>query len=100
VGFLGASAVFSWLHSSPSFGSAVATAATDPTKVLREWFFCLGFVSIGLESRVKDFVPYLRDGKPVALYVVGQSLNLALTLAMAYLAFEVLFPQVAVELSR
>ncbi|MFO0900902.1 MAG: putative sulfate exporter family transporter [Pirellulales bacterium] len=100
LGFLAASAVFSWLHASPAFGSAVATASTDPTKVLREWFFCLGFVSIGLESRAKDFLPYLRDGKPVALYVVGQTLNLALTLAMAYLAFNVLFPEAALELTK
>jgi uncharacterized membrane protein YadS len=100
LGFLAASAVFSWLHASPAFGSAVATAATDPTKVLREWFFCLGFVSIGLESRVKDFLPYLRDGKPVALYVVGQTLNLAMTLFMAWLAFKVLFPDAATELMK
>jgi uncharacterized membrane protein YadS len=100
LGFLAASALFSWLHASPAFGSAVATAATDPTKVLREWFFCLGFVSIGLESRVKDFVPYLRDGKAVALYAAGQALNLALTLAMAYLAFKVLFPEAALELAK
>jgi hypothetical protein len=97
---LAASAVFSWLHASPSFGSPVATAATDPTKVLREWFFCLGFVSIGLESRVKDFLPYLRDGKPVALYIVGQALNLVMTLFMAWLAFKVLFPDAAAELLK
>jgi hypothetical protein len=37
-------------------------------------------------------LPFFRSGKPMVLYVCGQTLNLILTLAMAYLMFEVLFP--------
>jgi hypothetical protein len=34
----------------------------------------------------------MEGGKPMLLYVVGQSFNLALTLLMAWLAFQVFFP--------
>jgi hypothetical protein len=36
-------------------------------------------------------LPYFRGGKPMVLYVCGQSLNILLTLLMAYLMFGVLF---------
>jgi hypothetical protein len=36
----------------------------------------------------------MEGGKPLLLYVIGQSFNLVLTLAMAWLAFSVLFPNV------
>ena len=57
------------------------------TEILRDWFFALAFVSIGLESNFRELAKYLRGGKPVLLYVCGQSLNLALTLLMAWLVF-------------
>ncbi|UCG53698.1 MAG: putative sulfate exporter family transporter, partial [Candidatus Latescibacterota bacterium] len=62
------------------------------TKVLRGWFFCLAFVSIGLESNFRDLVSRMEGGKPLALYVVGQTFNLILTLLVAWLAFIILFP--------
>jgi len=61
-------------------------------KVFRGWFFCLAFVAIGLESNFKDLASRMEGGKPMILYVVGQSFNLILTLLVAYLAFMVLFP--------
>jgi hypothetical protein len=61
------------------------------TKSLRGWFFCLAFASIGLESNFRDLVSRMEGGKPMVLYVVGQSFNLVLTLLVAYLAFMVLF---------
>jgi hypothetical protein len=36
----------------------------------------------------------LEGGKTLLLYIVGQSFNLILTLAMAWLAFSILFPDV------
>jgi hypothetical protein len=60
--------------------------------VLRGWFFCLAFVSIGLESNFRDLAGRMERGKPLVLYVIGQSFNLALTLFVAWLAFLVLFP--------
>jgi hypothetical protein len=46
---------------------------------------------IGLETKFSELAPYLKGGKPLVLYVCGQSLNLILTLIMAYLMFGVLF---------
>ncbi len=100
VGFVAASIVFSFVLP-PLFASlfegsglklvesAVLKAVTNP---LRGWFFCLAFVSIGLESNFKELASQMEGGKPMTLYVVGQSFNLILTLAVAWLAFIVLFP--------
>ena len=100
VGFVAASILFSFVLT-PLFGflfqgnglklveSGVIKTITNP---LRGWFFCLAFVSIGLESNFKELAKQMEGGKPMVLYVVGQSFNLVLTLAMAWLAFSVLFP--------
>ncbi len=100
VGFVAASVLFSFVLS-PLFAAlfegdgiklvekGVLKAVTNP---LRGWFFCLAFVSIGLESNFKELAAQMEGGKPMLLYVVGQSFNLLLTLAMAWLAFSVMFP--------
>ena len=67
----------------------VIKSVTNP---LRGWFFCLAFVSIGLESNFKELAKQMEGGKPMILYVVGQSFNLILTLFIAWLAFIVLVP--------
>jgi uncharacterized membrane protein YadS len=99
LGFIGASILFSFFLT-PLFGmlfegdglklveSGVIKAVTNP---LRGWFFCLAFVSIGLESNFRELAKYMEGGKPMVLYVVGQTFNLILTLFMAWLAFSVLF---------
>ena len=69
--------------------SGVIKAVTNP---LRGWFFCLAFVSIGLESNFKELGKQMEGGKPMILYVIGQSFNLILTLFIAWLAFSVFFP--------
>ena len=100
VGFVAASILFSFVLS-PLFGSlfngdglklvesSVLKTVTTP---LRGWFFCLAFVAIGLESNFKELAAQMEGGKPMVLYVVGQSFNLILTLGVAWLAFSVLFP--------
>jgi uncharacterized integral membrane protein (TIGR00698 family) len=102
VGFAAASILFSFVLA-PLFAalfegnglklveSSVIKAITNP---LRGWFFCLAFVSIGLESNFADMAKQMEGGKPLLLYVIGQSFNLILTLAMAWLAFSILFPNV------
>ncbi len=62
------------------------------TVPLRTWLFCLAFVSIGLETNFRELLPYLKGGKPLALYVIGQCLNLVLTFSMAWFCFTILFP--------
>jgi uncharacterized membrane protein YadS len=102
VGFVAASLLFSFVLV-PLFAalfegnglklveSSVIKAVTNP---LRGWFFCLAFVSIGLESNFKEMAQQLEGGKTMVLYIVGQSFNLVLTLLVAWLAFVVLFPNV------
>ncbi|MCB2213137.1 YeiH family protein [bacterium] len=96
VGFVAASLVFSFILV-PSMGlEAVEAEVLKPVTVkLRGWLFCMAFVSIGLESNFKELASQMAGGKPMILYVVGQSFNLILTLLMAWLAFGgVLFDKV------
>lgn len=86
IGFVGASLVFSFVLT-PSLGEARVAGALDLTSDVRGWLFCLAFVSIGLESSLRDLAGHVSGGRPVQLYATGQAFNLVLTLAAAYLAF-------------
>jgi uncharacterized membrane protein YadS len=95
LGFLAASLVCSWLHSSgPEQALWVEGATSGFTSKLRGWLFCAGFVCMGLQTNFRQLAPVLASGRPVLLYVIGQSLNLALTLALASLTFGWLFRRV------
>lgn len=92
LGFILASIGFSVLYETIAGGPELIDAMIgDSTKIIREWLFCLAFVSIGLETNFKQLMPYLRGGRPLILYVCGQCLNLLLTLLMAWLMFGVIF---------
>lgn len=95
IGFVGASIIYSFIVV-PMMGGdfrLVDAIIIEPfSSVFRSWFFCLAFVSIGLESNFRDLAGRMEGGKPMYLYVVGQSFNLILTLLVAWLAFIVLFP--------
>jgi uncharacterized membrane protein YadS len=94
LGFAAASIVFSFVLM-PLTGHENVSAVLGLSKVLRGWFFCLAFVSIGLESNFRELANQLVGGKPIYLYVVGQSFNLILTLLMAWIAFGgILFPAI------
>ena len=86
IGFLGASLLFSFVVL-PLLGPDVVGSATSFTKNLRGWFFTLAFASIGLESNCRELAAQLVGGKPIMLYIVGQSFNIVLTLLVAWLAF-------------
>jgi len=86
VGFLAASVVFSFVLT-PAIGDESVAGLLKVSKGLRGYFFCLAFVSIGMESSFRELRRQMAGGKPLVLYVVGQSFNLILTLIMAYLAF-------------
>jgi uncharacterized membrane protein YadS len=95
LGFVGASLLFSFVVlplNNGDFNLVESTYINPVTRTLRGWFFCLAFVSIGLESNFRDLVGRMEGGKPMVLYVVGQSFNLFLTLLVAWLAFMILFP--------
>ena len=95
LGFIGVSIVFSMIYA--SMGPDVGYALIDNgvlkglTKNVRGWFFCLAFVSIGLATNFRELKHYFKGGKPLILYVCGQSFNLCLTLLMAYIMFYVVF---------
>jgi uncharacterized membrane protein YadS len=100
LGFLAASLVFSFIESRGLEGEATVSAVTATSKLLRNWLFCLAFVSIGLETNFRELSRFFVGGKPLVLYVCGQTLNLALTLAMAWLMFTKVFPDAAAELAK
>ena len=95
LGFVLVSILFSTLYEVlPGGPELVNSMIGSSTKVLREWLFCLAFVSIGLDTNFKELMPYLRTGKPLVLYVVGQTLNLILSFLMVWLMFGVIFKDV------
>ena len=100
LGFLTASIVFSALYSALVDGQKIVDAVLGSTKTLRGWFFCLAFVSIGLDTNFAELGRYFKGGKPLVLYVCGQTLNWCLTLAMAGLMFEVVFKEAVTKLVR
>jgi hypothetical protein len=53
-----------------------------------------------LETNFRELARHLKGGKPLLLYVVGQSFNLCLTLLMAWLMFEKVFPHAASVLQK
>lgn len=102
VGFIIASIVFSLLDA--NVGKDVSTVLVDQgvlrgfTRIAREWFFALAFTSIGLETNFKEFKPYFKGGKPITLYICGQSFQLGLTLLVAYIMFYLVFPEITANI--
>lgn len=96
LGFIGSSLVISLLHAQLQSGDDFYKAVVDGSaKTLRNWCFCLAFVSIGLETDFRNLAQFFRGGKAFTLYVCGQLLNLLLTLAMSWLMFRIIFPDAA-----
>ena len=99
LGFLAVSLALSFIQSQGIEGKTLVSSIVDgATKSVREWMFCLAFVSIGLESNFREYQKMLASGKPVILYVCGQTLNLILSFLMAWLMFSKVFPNAASEL--
>ncbi len=92
LGFILASILFSVLYETmPGGPELIDGMIGGSTKTIREWLFCLAFVSIGLDTNFRELMPYLRGGRPLVLYVCGQALNLLLSLLMAWLMFGIIF---------
>lgn len=102
IGFIGASIIFSIIYS--SLDSNVSSAIIDNgiikgfTKDVKDWLFCLAFVSIGLSSNFKELGKHIQGGKHITLYCCGQLFNILLTLGMAYLMFYVVFPEITAKI--
>ncbi|MFV1975649.1 MAG: YeiH family protein [Candidatus Scalindua sp.] len=102
IGFIFASVIFSLIYE--KLGADAAYTQIDYgvikgwTNIFRGWFFCLAFTSIGLATNFRKLGHYFKGGKPLILYICGQTLNLILTLAMAYLMFYVVFPEITANI--
>ena len=102
LGFLAVSIIFSLL--SGSYGPDMSTAIISEgaikglTSPLRNWFFGFAFASIGLATNFREFAHYFAGGKPVILYVCGQSFNLVLTILMAWIMFFKVFPEITAKI--
>jgi uncharacterized membrane protein YadS len=98
IGFITASIVFSIIDQ--SVGSDMSTVMIDHgvlrgfTRISREWFFALAFTCIGLETDFREFGHYFKGGKPITLYVFGQTFQLCFTLLIGYIMFYLIFPEV------
>jgi uncharacterized membrane protein YadS len=100
LGFIVASLVFSVIYSgynadTGGLGRAMIDkgAVKGMSDLFRKWFFTMSFVSIGLATNFRELKHHFKGGKPLILYAFGQSLNLVLTLAMAYIMFYLVFPE-------
>jgi uncharacterized membrane protein YadS len=102
LGFIAASILFSAMYSSmgPDAGHTLIDHGVirGLSKTLRGWFFCLAFTSIGLATNFRELKHQFSGGKPLILYVCGQSLNLILTLTMAYIMFYIVFPEITAKI--
>jgi uncharacterized membrane protein YadS len=102
LGFIIASIIFSLIYG--SMGSDVGYALIDHgairglSKIGRGWFFCLAFTSIGLATNFRELGHYFKGGKPLILYLCGQTFNLILTLIMAYIMFYKVFPEITAKI--
>jgi len=71
----------------PIMGEMMLTGILKLTGSIRTFLFAIAFLSIGLETDFKTLKTQISGGKPVQLYIVGQSLNLILTLIFAWILF-------------
>jgi uncharacterized membrane protein YadS len=97
LGFLGASILLSLLYEVLNPATAIVlveNGVLDFTSDMRGWLFCLAFASIGLSANFRELRAQFHGGKPLILYVCGQTLNLCLTLLMAWIMFYKVFPEI------
>ncbi len=84
IGFAVASLAFSFILT-PLMGEEGVSGILQAIGPIREMFFALAFVSIGLSSNFRELGRYFKGGKPLTLYWIGQSFNLVLTFVIVWL---------------
>jgi len=89
IGFILASVIFS-LGFIPAPLKQVPFNAGDVIAALKDWAFCLAFVSMGLTISFSDLKQM--GWKPVAVYLIATVFNTLLALGAAWLIFGLLFP--------
>ena len=102
LGFLTASIIFSSIVS--GLGADAGNTVVDQGVLrgfsghFRGWFFCFSFAAIGLATNFRELAHHFKGGKPLILYVCGQTFNLILTLVMAYVMFYLVFPEITAKI--
>ena len=92
IGFFVASLVASFIIQ-PLAGADQVKAINGVLDQYKNWAFVLAFVSIGLDTNFRDLAKQMQGGKPLWLYLVGQTFNIALTFFAVWLLLSgVLFP--------
>lgn len=84
LGFLLASVLFSFVIV-PSFGMTATTKIIANLGSFKGWAFCLTFLAIGLETNFKEMAEQMEGGKPMTLYLAGQTFSLILSLFICWL---------------
>lgn len=85
LGFIIVSLAFSFIVSSET-----AEIAGKTIKSYQSLWFNLAFICIGLETRFKDIIE-LDRGRPLMVFLTAQVFNIFITLAVAYVLFEMLW---------
>jgi uncharacterized membrane protein YadS len=87
IGFVVASLVFSFL-----IEEETAKTVGKNLRGIRDFWFAMAFVSIGLETRFKELLT-MENGRPAFAFLGAQAFNVVWTLILAWLLFGgVLFP--------
>jgi len=81
LGFLVASALFSFVLPQPMVDGTRSTLGE-----LRTWWFALAFVCIGLETKFVDLAT-MEGGRPALAFLGAQAVNVIWTLLLAWLIF-------------
>ena len=71
----------------PIIGESMLTDFLKISGSIRTFLFAVAFLSIGLETDFKSLKTQISGGKPVHLYIVGQGLNIIITLIFAWILF-------------
>jgi uncharacterized integral membrane protein (TIGR00698 family) len=89
VGFVVASIIFSLVFI-PTLGSDAVNGILASTKSYREWFFIFAFISIGLQTRVKDLLT-VGGGRPALSFIIVQIFNILWTLLIVWILWSGMF---------
>jgi uncharacterized integral membrane protein (TIGR00698 family) len=71
----------------PIIGETVLSNILKITASMRTYLFAVAFLSIGLETNFTSIKSQISGVKPVQLYIVGQFINIVLTLFFAWILF-------------
>ena len=71
----------------PMIGEGPLTEVLKITGSIRTYLFAVAFLNIGLETNFSSIKSQISGGKPIQLYVVGQFINIVITLIFAWILF-------------